>query len=111
MKNRTSAGGSVRAKNIRATFDRTACRLINWPSITSTSSRDHDALVHTNAAFALLDQRRPQIVLDVAAARIGDVMANVVVCAEHFAVVFDKVGRRLHAERPGELDAIDDVIV
>lgn len=38
-------------------------------------------------------------------------MANVVVGAEHFAVVFDKVGRRLHAKRPGELDAVDDVLV
>ena len=38
-------------------------------------------------------------------------MANVVVGAEHFAIVFDKVGRRLHAERPGELDTVDDVVV
>ena len=67
--------------------------------------------MHANAVLALLDQRRPQIVLDVAAARVRDVMANVVVGAEHFAVVFDKVGRRLHAERPGKLNAIDDVVV
>ena len=36
--------------------------------------------------------------------------ANVIVGTEHFAVVFDKVGRRLHAERPGQFDAIHNVV-
>ena len=67
--------------------------------------------MHADAILPLLDQRRPQIAFDLCAAGVRDVEANVVVRAEHFAVVFDKVGRRLHAERPGKLNAIDDVVV